>query len=178
MIKESNKYESVLNVLKKSKPVFNDAEAVSERVIAHIREEKSRPGFTDLILEFFFGWVYIGWVRRSMVTAAMIIIVIFGYQQAQILRRIDGLPIQKAQNETSELTNSTDELSNTLLLYKLTGKKLSTKEIQVTEKEIDQLIRSVNKLQLKYHDLFYLIENDPQLKKYVEEKMNESTKKN
>ena len=177
MIKENNKYERIIDLLKKSKPVYNDDGAVSERVFIQIRSEESSPGLRDLIFEFFFGWVYIGWVRRSMVAAAILIIVFFGYQQALILNRINGLPIQKVQNQTTEMTNLPNDLSNSVMFYRLTGKKLSEKEVIATEKEIDQLVKSVNKLQVKYRDLFYLIENDPQLKKYVEEKMNEYRKK-
>ena len=176
MATDNNKYDRVLNTLRKSKPAFNDAEGLSERVIRQIQGEKSVFRIQELVLEFFFGWVYIGWVRRSMVAAAMVIIVFFGYQQALILNRINGLPLQKALNESPVMTNTTDEIYNGMMIYRLTGKKLSEKEITVSEKEIDQLIKSVNKLQVKYHDLFYLIDNDPKLKKYVEAKMNETRK--
>jgi hypothetical protein len=35
------------------------------------------------------------------------------------------------------------------------------------------MINTLNKLQVKYKDLLYHIENDPQLKKYVETRLNE-----
>ena len=176
MTTENRKYDRLLNVLRNSKPVFNDAEAISERVIRHIQAEKSDVKFTELIKDFFFGWVYIGWMRRSLVAAAILLIVFFGYQQAAILKRINELSQQKIPDEIFTETNFSDELNKRNMLYSITGKKYPDTKITVSEKDIDNMIKSFNKLQLKYHDLLYLIEKDPQLKKYVEERMNEYNK--
>ena len=58
------KYEDVLKLLRNSKPVFTDVEAVTEKVMRQIQEEKSKFSLMELIVEFLFGWVYIGWVRK------------------------------------------------------------------------------------------------------------------
>ena len=177
MTRENKNYDKVMNVLKNSKPVFTDQETVSERIISRLREEKSALRIHEIIAEFFFGWVYVGWVRRSMIATALVIVVFFGYQQSLILKRIAQLPDQKIQNSDVEMTTFGDDLSNRLMLYRITGEPLTGKELEITKKEIDQLIKSVNKLQLKYHELFYLIEKDPELKKYVEERINEFREK-
>lgn len=170
------KYEMVLNVLKKSKPELMDAEAFSDKIIKLLQEEKSKISLQELIIEFLFGWVYIGWVRRSMVAVALSVILLFGYQQALILRRINDLSDQKVTNGKTTMTSLTDEFSDKILLYRISGKKLTDGKINISEKEIDRLIKSVNRLQVKYQDIIYLIENDPELKKYIEAKMNKSKK--
>jgi hypothetical protein len=172
----NNKYDRLIDSLRKSKPVFNNAEDLSERVIRHIREEKSAVTLRELVIEFFFGWVYIGWVRKSMVTAAIVILIFFGYQQTLILQRINGLPPQNSAYDQAPGAISGDKATNSMVLFRMNGKKLSEKEITISEKEIDELIKSVNKIQLKYGDLFTLIEKDPVLKKYVESKMIQSRK--
>ena len=174
MTRENKNYDKVMDVLKNSKPVFNDADAVSEKIINRIREEKSSLHIRETIEEFLFGWVYVGWVRRSMIAAALVIVVFFGYQQSLILKRIAQLPEQKIPDSEVEMTKYNDELSNRLMLYRIKGEQLTDKELEISKKEIDQLIKSMNKLQLKYHDLFYLIEKDPELKKYVSEKLKVS----
>jgi hypothetical protein len=173
---EDKKYNKVLKILKKSKPVFRDNEAITEKVMAQLQEEKARVSLPELIIEYLFGWVYIGWIRRSMVAAAMVIVVFFGYQQALILRRINDLSGQKIRNGTLIMTGMTDNLTSKMSFYRITDKKLYDEKINVSEKEIDELIKTLNKLQVKYKDLFYLLENDPELKKYVEDKINASGK--
>jgi hypothetical protein len=121
--------------------------------------------------------VYIGWIRRSLVTAAFIVVIFFGYQQAIILKKINDLTEQRIPNGEFIQTGLTDNLTNRILLYRLTGRKYSDRKITVSEKEINDLVRSVNKLQVKYKDILDLIENDPEIKKYVEEKINEIRKK-
>jgi hypothetical protein len=177
MIKEKTKYDRIVDILRKSKPIFNEADAVSEKVIRQIQEEKSVVKFSDLILEFFFGWIYIVWVRRSMVAAAFVIIVFFGYQQAVIINRINELSDKKVYNGTLLISDTRDNLKDYLMLNRIDVKKFRNKRIEVSKKEIDQLIKSVNKLQVKYKDIIDLIENDPQLRKYVEEKMNQDLKR-
>ena len=177
MSESDNKYEKILDLLKRSKPVFKDTEAVTERVIRQIQTEESRVSLPELIIEYLFGWVYIGWIRRSLVTAAFIIVIFFGYQQAIILKKINDLTEQRIPNGEFIQTGLTDNLTNRILLYRLTGRKYSNRKITVSEKEINDLIRSVNKLQVKYKDILDLIENDPEIKKYVEEKINEIRKK-
>ncbi len=176
MVKENKKYDRVVDILRKSKPVFNEAEEVSERVIKQVQQENFGIGFSDLILEFLFGWVYIGWIRRSMVAAALVVIIIFGYQQTIIIKRINELSGKKIYNEAIPISNPQDDLSDYLMQHRNDFKRLSDKRITVSEKEIDKLIKSVNKLQVKYKDIIILIENDPQLKKYVNDKMKEKSK--
>ena len=67
----------------------------------------------------------------------------------------------------------TDDLTSKMLIYRITGRKFPDGKASVSEKEIDEMINTLNKLQVKYKDLFYMIENDPQLKKYVETRLNE-----
>lgn len=172
MSDENKKYEKVLDMLKKSKPVFLDSETVAEKVIRHIQQEKSKVSLPELLVEYLFGWVYIGWIRKSLVATALVIVVFFSYQQAVILKKINDLTEQRIPNGELIQTGLTDNLTNKMLLYRITGKKFSEEKITVTEKDIDNLIRSLNRLQVKYKDLLNLIENDPQVKKYVEERIN------
>jgi hypothetical protein len=173
MSDDNIKYEKVLDLLRKSKPVFTEAEEIATKVMRQIQQEKSRISLPELIIEFLFGWVYIGWIRRSLVTAALIIVIFFGYQQALILKRLNDLSEQRIPNSGVVLTDLTDNLTERMLFYRLGGKRPSDGKINVSEKDIDDMIRSLNKLQNKYKNLLHLIENDPELKKYFDERINE-----
>jgi len=174
---EDKKYDKVVNLLKKSKPVFMDAGTFSDKIIRILQEDKSKVSLQELIIEYLFGWVYIGWIRRSMVACAMLLILFFGYQQALILRRINDLSDQKVNNGKVVMTSLTDEFSSKMMLYRISAGRLPGGKISISEKEIDKLVKSINRLQVKYQDIIYLIENDPELKKYIESRMNEGKKK-
>jgi hypothetical protein len=176
MTTEDKKYEQVLNVLKKSKPVFRNAEAISDKVIEQLTEEKSKAGLPELIIEYLFGWTYIGWVRRSMIVAAVSIALLFGYQQVLILRKINELSGQRIQNGTLFMTSMKDEVTDKMRIFKISGRKVTDGEISASKEQIDEMIKSINKLQIKYKDIINLIENDPELKKYVENRMKEIEK--
>ena len=47
----------------------------------------------------------------------------------------------------------------------------------ISEKQVKQVIKSYNELEKKYKDLIKLIEDDPELMKYIEEKLIENNKK-
>jgi len=177
MSTENSKYNSLIKALKDSKPEFKDSEAISERVIREIQNQKTEFTFVDTITDFLFGWVYIGWMRRSLVGAAMLLISFFGYQQVIILQRINELSEQKIQSSIFSNAGFSEETYNRDMIYSLTKKKFPDTSITISDKEVEKMIRSLNKLQLKYGDLFYLIENDPQIKEYVENKMNKSMNK-
>lgn len=61
----------------------------------------------------------------------------------------------------------------------------STKDIEkevikgistISEKQMKELLESVNELQIKYKDLENLIEEDPELKKLIEKKLIENNR--
>lgn len=176
MTKESEKYDLIVNMLKKSRPVFTEPEKVTDKVMRQIQEDKSRVSFMDLLVDYLFGWVYIGWVRRSMVAVTLIIAVLFVYQQGAIMKRINDLSDRKINNGDLLMTGYTEDIKNKMLIYTITGKKITDAKITASKKEIDEMISSINKLQVKYKDLFRIIENDPQLKEYIENRMKETNK--
>jgi hypothetical protein len=74
------------------------------------------------------------------------------------------------------MTSLRDDLAGKMILYRIKNRKYSEKKMAVTQSEIDELIKSLTTLQSEYKDLFKIIENDPQLKKYVEDKIIENKK--
>jgi len=58
-------------------------------------------------------------------------------------------------------------------MLKLFGKGLPSQNVTISKEQMDILLESVNDLQTKYRDLINLIEEDPELKKYLENKLTE-----
>jgi signal recognition particle subunit SEC65 len=118
--------------------------------------------------------VYIQWVRRSLIAASIALILIFVYQQSIILKRIDYLSRQTIVTEKESGSAPAYGIEKMLMLYSNSGRRFPSKNITISERQMKELIESVNELQLKYKDLENLIEEDPELKEMIEKKLIEN----
>jgi hypothetical protein len=170
---ESEKYRKILDILRSSKPVLNSTDEIENEVIKRISMlKKQEPVFLNLI-DFLFGWVYIGWVRNSLITASVFLVIFFIWQQSIILNRIDLLSRQTVFENAEFVTTTASEVERGIMMYKITGRRLPSHNLTISEKQMNQLLDSVYELQVKYKDLIKLIEDDPELKSSIEKKLKE-----
>jgi len=176
MAKESEKYDKVINLLRKSKPVLDSTEDIEREVINRL--SRAKPSGLSLadVIDFLFGWVNIKWIRWSLITASIVLVLFFVYQQSVILKQIEILSNHTTIIEEEPLSRSSYEIGKMVMMYKLSGRKIPAQCITISEKQMEQLLESVNELQVKYRDLLNLIKEDPELKKYIEEKLNENNR--
>ena len=122
MIMESEKYNKILEVLRKSKPVLDSTEDIEKEVIKRVsRVPQPIFNFSEVI-DTLFGWVYIGWVRRSLITASVLLVMVFIYQQGVMLKQINFLSRQIIVTG-GEMQISTDQQVEKLLMtYKRSGR--------------------------------------------------------
>jgi signal recognition particle subunit SEC65 len=120
--------------------------------------------------------VYIGWVRRSLIAASIVLVLIFVYQQGVILKRIEVISRQTVVVDKENVQSPADEIENLLMAYRNSGRRFPSKTITISEKQMKELLESVNELQIKYKDLENLFEQDPELKKIVEKKLEENNR--
>ncbi len=177
MEKEEEKYNELLKILRKSGANPESMKDIGDRVIERIEQIKKKDDESMNLFDYLFGWVYIGWVRRSLIAAAAFIVVFFVYQQSIILKRINALSNQPVINESSIGIRLPGNLEGRRLFYKLGGRKIKPEQSKETEKQIEEFLESVDDLQDKYKDLIKLIEEDPVLKKEIEKRMTEKHKK-
>jgi hypothetical protein len=172
---ESEKYNRIIKLLKESRPVPGSLEDIEKEVIKRISGTQNAWLNLSQLVDFLFRWVYIGWVRRSLIAAAIGLVLIFVYQQAIILKRIDFISRQTIVTDSGNTLAPSDEIEKILMLYRNSGRIFPSKTITISEKQMMELIEAVNELQVKYKDLENLIESDPELKKMIEKKLIEST---
>ena len=171
-----HKYEKVKDLLRRSVPDLDSQAQLEEKIINKIREGHKRKYRYPDILGFLFGWVYIGWVRRSLVAVSVVLVMFFVYQQAVIMKELDYLSRKSIIIDGSTSTVNTGDIEKRLLMYKLSGKKPVGEDLDISRQQMDELIESVNELQDKYRDLINIINSDPELRKYVEQKLNKKEK--
>jgi hypothetical protein len=175
-MEEGEKYKKVVEMLRNSRPGLKSTGDIEREVMKRIQKRNPVIDFLHEAVEFIFGWVYIGWVRRSLITLSIVLVLIFVYQQGTILRRIDMLSRQLIIKNNINAGLSADEIEKLLTIYKSSGRKIPSKTIDFSERQMNELLESLDDLRIKYKDLEELIENDPDLKKLIEEKLMESNK--
>ena len=172
----SEKYDRVINLLRKSNPELDSTAGIERDVIRKISEiERSGINFSGVV-DFLFGWVYIGWVRRSLIAASVVMVMIFVYQQGVILKRIDKISRQVVVSDKEIIPTIDDKIEKLLMVYKNSGRKFPSKTITISEGQMKELLESVKDLQSKYKDLEELIDGDPELKKMIEKKLTDSNR--
>jgi hypothetical protein len=171
MDQENEKYRKIVDVLRNSRPTLQSTGDIEREVMKRIQKRNPFIESVSDAIEFLFGWVYIGWVRRSLIALSLALVLIFVYQQGTILKRIDILSRQIVIKNNTNNSISAEEIEKLLTIYKSSGKKFASKSIDISDKQINELIKSLDELRIKYRDLEDLIENDPELKKMIEQKL-------
>jgi len=176
MTEGNDRYERIVQILKNSRPDLTDPEKVENEVIGRIQHRNNRKSRISDFIESLFGWVYIGWVRRSLIGVSIVLVAIFVYQQTFIFRQVKDLSskIVITGNENSAISSSV--LGKRLTLYRMSTRLSQAGEFRISESQLEELLDSYNELQVKYKDLLRIIEGDPELKDYIENKLKEDKK--
>jgi hypothetical protein len=176
MKNESTKYERITDILKKSEPILTGSEAIEENVMERIRDKKMAPESFNF-LDHLFGWVYVGWVRNGLIAASVLIVAVFVIQQSLILKRINNLEQQTISTSPSFVKSVPDDFESVFMIYGRTPSKIHLKNGKLSDKEVRQIEETIIDLQSRYSSLLKLIEDNPELKQYIENKLSENDKK-
>jgi|WetSurSiteA1Bulk_404760.scaffolds.fasta_scaffold135871_1 hypothetical protein len=176
MIMESEKYNKILNVLRVSKPVLDSTEDIEKEVIKRISKVKKPIFNLSEVIDSLFGWVYIGWVRRTLISASVLLVMIFIYQQGVMLKQINFLSRQIIDNREEMRFSTEQQVEKLLMEYKKPRRGFSSRSITISEKQIKELLDSVNDVKTKYKDLMDIIQNNPELKKLYDDKLIENSR--
>jgi hypothetical protein len=174
---DDEKYERIVSMLRKSKPALESTDEIEEKVISRIRQSTGKEMKSYGILDYLFGWVFIGWVRKGLIMASVLLVLAFGYQQTMIMKRINSLDSQARSAGVRMINGTYDGIDDKLLLYRLSDWKPTDKPLKISNRQMNRLIEEINDLQIKYDDLMQLIEESPDLKKYIGDKITEKNRK-
>jgi hypothetical protein len=174
---EGEKYDRVLNILRKSKPELTGLDKVEGKVLHEIQKSgnEKQEGFN--LFDYLFGWVYVGWVRNTLITVSVFFVALFIYQQSLILKRISLLENQTIVTGSQFVSNPSADIDYKLLQNKLSLRKLIPGQVTITKKQLEKFMDSYENLEQKYEDLIRIIDDDPELKQMLEKKLNEKNKK-
>jgi hypothetical protein len=172
---EERKFEDILNKLKRAEPLLENAKDIENEVISRIESGFKDKKIPVNIFNYLFGWAYVAWARSALVTASFLLVFAFVIQQSLILKRIRSL-------EENAILNGSQAVTHTIfnpeerVLFEIANRRFPAGRRSVTEKQVNKLIDSYDKLEMKYKDLLKMIEEDPELKKMVESRLKEKDK--
>jgi hypothetical protein len=167
------KYEKVLEILKRAKPEVGPTFDIEEKVMARI---SGRPKYkTDLsdLVEFLFGWTYIKWIRRSLITASFCLVIMFVLQQSIIMKQINHLSRQIESNQRDASGFPGDYQERKMMLIRFSERKYSFFKKTTPDKQVEELFRTIDQVKREYKELDKIIEENPELKKLIEKKLSE-----
>lgn len=171
MTKTEEQYKRLITRLRYAKPELKRADELSDEIIRKIRGLRHKGLTIQGIADSIFGWIYIPWVRRSLIGAAFILVMVFVYQQVFIIRQVRDLSSKITNISNGTPTPSIPELDRKLTIYKISAGLSSSSETKINDNKIKELIESYESLQSKYKDLIRIIDKNPHLKKYVEKEL-------
>jgi hypothetical protein len=176
MENENEKFEKIVYLLRKAEPVLISTDDIEEEVIKRLSKSNGKDVLFSNVVNYLFGWIYISWVRRSLVAVSIILVVMFIWQQASLIKQVNYLSSRAIFREPEYRSVEPEVIEKKLMMYKLSGKRLPVQYITISKKQMDLLLESVNDLEQKYKDLLFLIQDDPELKRYIENKVIEQNK--
>lgn len=164
---EKDKYYKLIETLRRSTPEMDQYNAVEDAVFQKILK-KSDNELTG-ILDFLFGWIYIGWVRRSLIATSFALLGFFLWQQNNIMNQIDDLRSSIRENDRLIVYNQVSALERRQMLLKFSRERSGG--YYISEEDLTLILDSLKNMNIRYKDLMDLIDNDTVLKKRVEEKI-------
>jgi hypothetical protein len=170
MDEEKKKYDEIINLLRKSSPQFNGKKEIEDKIMHVIETGRQKADQSETFFDYLFWWVNIGWVRKSLVIASVLIVIIFGYQQTIILKRLSDLSRQPVVNDSRMFTYTSLTLKDDYLLN-INNNELNPGKMKISDRRIKKLLKSYKEITEKYKELQKIIEEDPQLKKYLEDNL-------
>jgi parvulin-like peptidyl-prolyl isomerase len=177
MTEDNDRYKKIIEILRSSRPDLAEWEKNEYEVMKRIQQENLRTSRVSSFIESLFGWVYIGWVRRSLIGAAVVLVGIFIYQQAFILKQVNNISKQVISIGNESASVSSSEFDKQLTLYQISSRLSPERGIKISINQLKELLDSYKTLQTKYKDLIRIIEENPDLKQYIETKLIEEKNK-
>lgn len=139
--------DKILRRIRESKPGMESRYELRESIMEKVNKRAN-------YLDYFFGWTDVGWLRKSLAFASVIIVLFFCGQQVFMTNRIDKLEKRMISINTDNILQYQREnvMANSVLYRDADRKKLAD-SIKVATDDLLDLVKSYRDLQLKYENV-------------------------
>lgn len=154
---EKEKYEKLINNIRKIQPILDQKEKLVDDVMDKLRHTGSKV-ITRGFFDFIFAWADKMWIRRSMAMASFLLITVFLFQQFMIINRIGDLEIRMVNGTSDDFNRYLIQKGSTgSVLRMISEEEMAGDSLFIAERDLIDLIRSYKDLQEKYEELENLV---------------------
>ena len=156
-----DKYKEVIDILSAKKPVLSQKGALVNRVMQNLTMHSAKISLTEKAGHYLFAWVYVGWVRKVMATAAILFFGFFVFQQLTLNNRVTRLEnrIVKSSLAPPDFRKRPDLKQR--LFFELVSRNLGRQDsITLSKKELNDLLQSYSNLQERYEKMKKHVKED------------------
>jgi hypothetical protein len=147
---------------------------LSARIMERIATEKRGEKITFGILAMIFGWTLVPWVRRTMTVAALLLVVLFGYQQLELIAGLKDLSAKMSENVAGIEVKPASSGGEYRSLLMLEGRFSSRDSVSVSVNDIQNLINSYQELEESYEKIYRILKKNPELLQRIEKEFGET----
>jgi len=169
-----DKKEKLMDLLRRSVPDAGRTDDIEERILHLIREKEDKKFRSKKLQVVLFSWTEITWIRRSFAAASFILVIMFTWQQSLIVKRLGSLERMNTVNWEMYPTgtpqvNQMQGVNSNKGMYLFLGKEI------ISDERLENIYDSYGEIEEKYLKLFELIDKDPELREYIENRLKERT---
>lgn len=142
-----NESDKLIRRLRMHRAEIVDREELKDSIMSKISKR-------DRQMDFIFGWTEIGWLRRSLSLASILIIGLFLGQQLFVIDRINKIEERMVSFNTEKILQFQREnvILNSLILEDPEASQLAD-SISVSTHDLMKLVRDYRELQHKYEKM-------------------------
>jgi hypothetical protein len=169
---EEKDYRKLVEALRKSEPDTGSTSGIEMAVMEAIAQKKAKLTTGERISEFLFGWMDVPWVRRSLIAASFALLGFFVWQQNDIIRQINDLNLSLKNNNRMIRYDPSAAMEKRQSLIRFSRDR--SRGYYVQEEDLLRLVDSLNLMNIRYRKLMEILNDNPELKKNVEEQFDKN----
>jgi len=143
-----------------------------EKAIDRVNQKRKMIREKTIILGLLLDWTMVGWARKPMAVFSLLLVVLFAYQQYEIMSGIRDLRSRMKDGSFEVGPSSAGVTVPGMVL--MTGRYIGPDSIRVAAHDVERLIESYNELEMSWHSIIRVLERNPQLLRRIEREYGES----
>ena len=160
-MKEKDPYRRVIGLMKQHAPELQGMDQLEEEVVERIRRMERQSG-QERAGRSLFSWTEVEWLRRTLVTAAVVVIGLFLFQQVSLNRRIDRLEERVVTvSGPGNIPESGPGAAEKVLINLVTRDPAMVDSVLVSRSDLEELLKSYLELEEETRRLKESLEADP-----------------
>ncbi|MFO7574498.1 MAG: hypothetical protein R6W67_05025 [Bacteroidales bacterium] len=138
-----------------------------EKAIDRVNQKRKMIREKTIIPGFLLDWTMVGWARMPMAVFSLALVVLFAYQQHEIMSGIRDIRSRMKEGSFEVTPSATGGVTLSRMAV-MTVSHIGPDSIRVAAHDIERLIESYNELEMSWYRIIKVLERNPQLLRRIE----------